>query len=87
MPLTNFTFKFLCKVMTPSGLGKDFYITGFVVEVTYGTGTDVKTGLVYICISHTRLYVIAYYTIGNASWHGTCKGYNIIMLKVTYSYL
>ena len=40
------------------------------MEVTYGTGIDVKTGLVYICISHTRLYVIAYYTIGNASWHG-----------------
>ena len=67
MPLTNFTFKFLCKVMTPSGLGKDF--TGFVAEVTYGSGTDVKTGL-DVCISHTRLYVIAYYTIGNASWHG-----------------
>ena len=55
MPLTNFTFKFLCKVMSPSGLGKDF--TGFVVEVTYGTGTDVKTGLVYICISHIQEFM------------------------------
>ena len=41
-PLTNFTFQFLCKVMTPSSLSKDF--TGFVVEVSHGTGNNIKTG-------------------------------------------
>ena len=49
IPLANFTFRFLCKVMTPSGLSKDF--TGFVVEVTHGTGADIKTGCATIsCI-------------------------------------
>ena len=42
MPLTNFTFRFLCEVMTPSSLSKDF--TGFVVEVSPGTGNHIKTG-------------------------------------------
>ena len=65
MPLTNFAFKFLCKVMTPSGLGKDF--TGFVVEVTYGTGTDVKTVYMHLayktlcdCLLHYRKCFLAW---------------------------
>ena len=56
-PLTNFTFRFLCKVMTPSGLSKDF--TGFVVEVTHGTGTDIKTG----CISFMHLFLAPHKTM------------------------
>lgn len=35
VPLTNFTFKFVCKVVAPQTL-KDY--TGFVVDVALGAG-------------------------------------------------